>query len=75
MEDEAVLAKPRPTKSFYLYHNETLRLIAKNDLEALLTYVSNRVKDKVNLGLHYLGHDLDAIQVIRKSRENVDSTV
>lgn len=44
-------------KAIYLYHGNSLRELPKGDLEALLPYVSYRIKDKVNLGLHYLGQD------------------
>ena len=44
-------------KACYMYTNNQLREVAKNDLSVLLPFVSSRVKEKVNLGLHYLEHD------------------
>jgi hypothetical protein len=43
-----------PDKTLYLYTNNTMKEVVYRDLEALLPYVCFRVKDKVNLGLHYL---------------------
>jgi len=43
-----------PDKTLYLYTNNTIKEVVYRDLEALLPYVCFRVKDKVNLGLHYL---------------------
>lgn len=58
--DEATVVSHKRDKVFYLYQNEALQRVAKSDLEALLPYVSARVKDKVNLGLHYMGLDSTA---------------
>ena len=47
-------AQATPDKTLYLYTNNTMKEVVYRDLEALLPYVCFRVKDKVNLGLHYL---------------------
>lgn len=41
-------------KSFYLYCNNMMKELVYEDLEAILPYVCFRVKEKVNLGLHYM---------------------
>ncbi len=41
-------------KTYYLYNNNLMKELVYDDIEALLPYVSFRVKEKVNLGLHYM---------------------
>lgn len=40
-------------KSYYLYCNNQIRELVKNDLQSVLPYASDRIKDKVRLGLHF----------------------
>lgn len=54
---ESMQSAPSRDKSFYLYSNNLVQEIARNDLETLLPFVSARVKEKVNLGLHYMGQE------------------
>lgn len=42
-------------KAFYLYTGTGLREVASHDLEAIVPHVSARIREKVNLGLHYQG--------------------
>ena len=34
-------------KSYFLYSNNTVKEVAKNDLHVLLGYVSDKIRDKV----------------------------
>ena len=61
-------------KAFYLYQQNQVMEVAKNDLEAILPHVSFRVKEKVKLGLHYLGQDQEALSELAVRRKTVDST-
>jgi|LauGreDrversion4_2_1035121.scaffolds.fasta_scaffold81700_1 hypothetical protein len=55
-------------KAFYLYQQDSLIELAKNDLEALLPHTSIRVREKVNLGLHYQ----DALTVANLKANPID---
>jgi hypothetical protein len=54
MEDNENLVQEEKTKAYYLYSNNQFKELLNKDLEALLPYSSLRVKDKINLGLHYM---------------------
>jgi hypothetical protein len=54
MEDNENLVQEEKTKAYYLYSNNQFKELLNKDLEALLPYASLRVKDKINLGLHYM---------------------
>ncbi len=49
-------------KSFYLYCNNMMKELVYEDLEAILPYVCFRVKEKVNLGLHYMSQEPEKMQ-------------
>ena len=54
--------KPTSEKGFYLYSNNMMKELVYKDLEAILPYVCFRVKEKVNLGLHYMSQDHDQMK-------------
>lgn len=58
-------------KAFYLYQQDNLNELAKNDLEALLPHTSIRIKEKVKLGLHY--QDSEATASLQLARQGLDS--
>jgi hypothetical protein len=54
MDDNESLIQDEKTKAYYLYSNNQFKELLYKDLEALLPHASLRVKDKINLGLHYM---------------------
>jgi hypothetical protein len=58
-KEEIAHIAPTSEKGFYLYSNNMMKELVYKDLEAILPYVCFRVKEKVNLGLHYMSQDLD----------------
>jgi hypothetical protein len=56
---DAIMRGPTTEKGFYLYSNNMMKELVYKDLEAILPYVCFRVKEKVNLGLHYMYQDLE----------------
>jgi hypothetical protein len=71
MRDSAGVILQPPEKSFYLYNNSMMKELVYRDLEALLPYVCFRVRDKVNLGLHYMTQDLDKMKALEDLRANI----
>lgn len=59
-------------KTFYLYTNNTIRELVYDDLEALLPYVSLRVKEKVNLGLHYMSQKPEKLREVSLLRKQLN---
>lgn len=54
MEDGEVKQPEEKSKTFYLYSNNSIQELFYKDLEALVPNASLRVKEKINLGLHYM---------------------
>ncbi len=54
MEDGQVKQLEEKSKTFYLYSNNSIQELLYKDLEALVPNASLRVKEKINLGLHYM---------------------
>ncbi len=60
-------------KAFYVYSNNSFREMAKGDLENLIPNVSMRVREKVNLGLHYLSQDHELMAMIQELKSICDT--
>lgn len=62
-------AHKKTLKTFYLYNNNMMKELVFDDIEALLPFVSFRVKEKVNLGLHYMSQDLEKMKELNELRK------
>ena len=40
-------------KSYFMYNNNTIRELLKNELNFLLNYSSEKIREKVQIGIHY----------------------
>lgn len=73
MEDGENIVQDEKSKAYYIYSNNQMKELLYKDLESLVPYASLRVKEKVNLGLHYMSQKPEMIREIMQLRKNVFS--